>query len=151
MDEIIYNDCPRHSLGEPKRTDQLDRYFHSQCVYCGSPKPADLLGPACEKTQCQGKRRNEVKLTERQMIVFRGIYDGKPLTVIAREMGISTGRVKGHTRAIARKFDLRDYNRTLLVRCYCEWQDHLKHQAAIPSPQLGTLLKSTPRKRTARK
>jgi DNA-binding CsgD family transcriptional regulator len=152
MIEIIYNDCPRHSLGEPRTLDQQDRYFQSRCVYCGSPKPTNLLGPACGTTQCQGKRWAEWKLTERQMIVFRGLYDGKKNKEIAREMGISTHRIKEHIRAIARKCDVRDSNNhALLVRCYCEWQDHLKHQTAIPSPQLGTPLKTTPQKRPPRK
>jgi DNA-binding CsgD family transcriptional regulator len=151
MDQIIYNDCPRHSLGEPKRPDQLERYFRNQCVYCGSPKPADLLGPACEKTECQGKRWAEVKLTEKQMIVLRGLYDGKPRTVIAREMGISSQRVKELARQIARRFDVRDYNRTLVVRCYCEWQDYLRHQTATSSPPMGTPLKRALRTGTARK
>jgi DNA-binding NarL/FixJ family response regulator len=146
-----YNDCPRHWLGEPKRTEQLDRYFHNQCVYCGSPKPADLLGPACEKTQCQGKRWAEVKLTKQEMIVARGLFNGKPLTVIALEMGRSTERVKELARQIARRFDVRDYNRTLVVRCYCEWQEYLKHQTPSPSPQSGAPLKNTPRKRSAQK
>jgi DNA-binding CsgD family transcriptional regulator len=137
-------------LGEPKRRDQRDRYFQSQCIYCGSPKPTDLLGPACGKTQCQEKRWVELNLTEKQKIVFRGLYDDKQNSDIASEMGISTHRVKEHIRAIARKFDVH-YSRTLLVRCYYEWQDHVIHQAAISSPQPATPLQSTPRKRPARK
>jgi len=86
------------------------------------------------------------------MIVFRGLYDGKKNNEIAREMGISTHRIKEHIHAIARKCDVRDYNNgALLVRCYCAWQEHLKHQTANPSPQLGTPLKTTLRKRPPRK
>jgi DNA-binding NarL/FixJ family response regulator len=147
MNGTIFDDCPRHSLGEPKRLAQRDRHFQSQCVYCGSPKSADLQGPACDKTQCQGKRWAEVKLSERQMLVLLGIYNGKRFTEIADEMGISTDRVEEHVAAIARKFDVTN-RATLLVRCFCE---HLKHQAGAPYPSKATPLKSTPRKRTSPK
>jgi DNA-binding CsgD family transcriptional regulator len=150
MNEIVYEICLRHSLGEFKNIRQRDRYFLGQCVYCGAPRPANLLGPACEKTECKGKRWADLKLTERQMIVFRGIYDGKRYTEIAREMNISPDRVKEHSRAIARRLDI-DYNHALLVRCYIEWQAHRPPQTAGPSPQRRPPLRSTPRKRTIRK
>jgi DNA-binding CsgD family transcriptional regulator len=131
MDDIIYNDCPRHSNRDFKRLDQRDRYDQNLCVYCARPRSADLLGPAGK--ECQAKRWAEVKLTARREQVFQGIFQGKTYGQIAAEMGISEGRVKKHSRTIADELCV-PYRRTFLVRCFCERQEHLKGQAAHALP-----------------
>jgi DNA-binding CsgD family transcriptional regulator len=151
MDGIVFDDCPRHSNGDPKVVAQRDRYDRKLCVYCAAPLSADLLGPACAQNVCQAKRWSEVKLTEKQEHVFQGIFQGKQDKQIADEMEnkISVHRVKEHIRAIAGKLGVQ-YNRTLLARCYCDRRENLKSQAATPSPRERTLLQGTPRTRTAR-
>jgi hypothetical protein len=42
-------------------------------------------------------------------------------------------------------------SRTFLARCLCERREHLKSQAATPSPRERTTLQGTPRKRTSPK
>lgn len=145
-----YNDCPRHSNGDPKSLDQRDRYVRHLCVYCAAPASADLLGPACDHNECQGKRWAEFKLTERQELVFQGLFQAKPDKQIHDEMNISVHRVKEHIRAIAGKLGVQ-YNRSLLVRCFSERREYLRSQAATPSPREGTPHQGSPRRRTSPK
>ena len=138
MDGTVFNDCPRHGDGEPKQRDQLKRRRENRCVYCGTPKPHDeeALGLACNKDECQKKRSAELKLTDKQYQVIRGIANGRQNKEIADEMGITIDGVKKHLTAIAHKLGVR-CNRALLTRCYIGLQSYL-----------DTPLKRTRRKKT---
>jgi DNA-binding NarL/FixJ family response regulator len=123
----VYNDCPRHGNGEPKRPDQLKRRQENRCVYCGTSKSEslDLLGPACSNKDCQEKRWAESKLTDKQECVIKGIFDGWQDKEIADKIHVKTvDGVRPHKRAIAKKFGVR-CDRVLLARCYMERQRYM--------------------------
>lgn len=123
-------------------------------MYCGTPKPTDfqMLGPACDKHECQEKRWKASKRTEKQEAVLRGIFEGKLDKEIAFERGIKIDTVKEHSKLIAKKLWVR-CDRVLLARCYAEFREYLERQkthtplkSASPT---GTPRKQNPPKRTA--
>jgi hypothetical protein len=152
MEEIIYNDCPRHGNGDPKRPGQLKRRQENRCVYCGTllPKDRDLLGVACDKHVCQDKRWAELRLSDKQELVFRRNWEAKSEDEIAYEMELSlkSKRLKQIKQAIAKKLWVR-CDRVHLARCYGARLDHVKRRNAhTPSKCIVTAVKSRDRRKT---
>jgi hypothetical protein len=129
MEPIVFDDCPRHGNGDPKRPAQVKRRQENCCVYCETRKSEHgMLGLACNAKECQQKRWSESKLTARQDCVMQGVLDGmkdlqvaEKLRIFADRETMSVESVKQHKRAIAKKFDV-PCDRVLLARCYMEWK-----------------------------
>lgn len=134
MDDVVYHDCPRRGNEDPQRPDQLKRWKEGCCIYCGAPMSVDrvILGPACNKKECQKKRWAEFKLTEGQECVFRGNWEGKEEKEIADEMKLSSKskRVKQLKKGIAKKLWVR-CDRVLLARCYGERRSYTETRVDI--------------------
>jgi hypothetical protein len=109
-----------------------------------------MLGPACTKKECQGKRWAEFKLSDGQGRVFQETWEGKKEKEIAYGMGLrpKSKRTKQLKTTIARKLWV-PCDRVFLARCYGERLVYMKSCGQLddknaPTPPLGTLPAGAP-------